>query len=94
MAPLALSNDNDVQVNIAAIKADYETTIDEVRIETGVKYSDVVTDNATVFMQQVNEGWQMDHSLSNLSKRLSSPTKSLTFSAIFRSIENNYQLTR
>ncbi len=65
MAPLVLSNDNDVQVNITAIKADYETIIDEVKIESGLKYSDVVTDNATVFMQQVNEEWELDHTLSN-----------------------------
>lgn len=63
---LLLNNDNNVLVDILATKLDYNTSLKNgVALEMGAKYSDVMTENSTMFMQNINEEWVSDDAISN-----------------------------
>ncbi|NNF32637.1 MAG: TonB-dependent receptor, partial [Saprospiraceae bacterium] len=56
--PASLRNSTDINVDIFAAKLDYNTTIGKLNFESGLKFSSVETDNATVFEDLVDGGWQ------------------------------------
>ena len=66
MDPFYIRNQNSVDVSIIASKLDYNISLDNgMRIESGIKVSDVVTDNSIYFENMINEEWEMDASLTN-----------------------------
>ncbi len=66
MDPFFLNNTSETDVEILASKLDYSKAFASgIRIETGVKFSDVLTRNSTVFKNKTGEIWEVDPQLTN-----------------------------
>ena len=66
MSPFFLRNESGISVDIFATKLDVSKSFSSgLKLEVGAKYSDVLTDNQTLFENRVDEDWVTDNSLTN-----------------------------
>jgi hypothetical protein len=62
---LTLRSRTPLDISIHSARADYSTTVNDIKLETGSKYSYVAVDNAAYFMQYMAGNWANDSSRTN-----------------------------